>query len=58
MNANAIIEALREVENPAPLTLEEHNRKEAEREVEMLIRGEGHLYRYAPLSTKTRKGSG
>jgi hypothetical protein len=52
MNANAIINALREAENLAPLTIEDHNRKEAEREVEMLLRGEGHLYRYAPFTTQ------
>ncbi len=52
MNASAIIKALREAENPAPITLEEHNRREAEREVEMLLSGEGDLYRYAPLASQ------
>lgn len=52
MNARAIIDALMEAEKPAPITLEEHNRQEAEREVEMLLRGEGHLYRYAPFTTQ------
>lgn len=47
-NAKAILEALREVETPKPLTREEHNRQEAEREVEMLLRGEGALYKYRP----------
>lgn len=49
MKAVAILEALRESEAPKALTREEHNRKEAEREVEMMLCGEGALYRYTPL---------